>query len=298
MIRLKNLPVVCRRGLHETRLAWRCRIAPGKVERPVFIVGCGRSGTTILGKCLSLHPDITYLNEPRDLWRHALVTTDYISYRAWRDGTYKLDMYAADATVRSGPRLHALFAHEVRRHGGRQLIEKTPINSLRMDLVKALFPDCIFIHICRHPLEVANSIAVQTERGLWWGSHDIKKHQIKRYAETVWKLGDVVSSCTTDRDFALIEWRVYTSAVREAFAAMPSSRYLEISYDDLLDDAGGTIHRLLSFMDLPDHEDTLAYARSEVKRRTRALGATDCTARERFLAGPLLDALFPSTVGR
>ena len=35
---------------------------------PVFIIGCGRSGTTILGDTLSKHPKIEYLNERRDLW--------------------------------------------------------------------------------------------------------------------------------------------------------------------------------------------------------------------------------------
>ena len=35
---------------------------------PVFIIGCGRSGTTILGKTLSNHPKIKYLNERRDLY--------------------------------------------------------------------------------------------------------------------------------------------------------------------------------------------------------------------------------------
>ena len=34
---------------------------------PVFIIGCGRSGTTILGETLSKHSKIKYLNERRDL---------------------------------------------------------------------------------------------------------------------------------------------------------------------------------------------------------------------------------------
>jgi hypothetical protein len=38
---------------------------PFPLTRPVFIVGCGRSGTTILGEMLGRHPQLAYLNEPR-----------------------------------------------------------------------------------------------------------------------------------------------------------------------------------------------------------------------------------------
>ena len=33
-------------------------------QNPVFIIGCGRSGTTILGRTLAEHPRVKYLNEP------------------------------------------------------------------------------------------------------------------------------------------------------------------------------------------------------------------------------------------
>ena len=39
--------------------------------QPVFLIGCGRSGTTILGTTIGKHESITYLNERRDLWHQA-----------------------------------------------------------------------------------------------------------------------------------------------------------------------------------------------------------------------------------
>jgi hypothetical protein len=48
---------------------------PG-LERPVFIIGCGRSGTTILGATLAQHQLVTYLNEPCHLWFSAYPETD------------------------------------------------------------------------------------------------------------------------------------------------------------------------------------------------------------------------------
>ena len=56
---------------------------------PVFIIGCGRSGTTILGKTLSNHPKIKYLNERRDLW-HKI----YPEFNIWEENVMNSKLYA------------------------------------------------------------------------------------------------------------------------------------------------------------------------------------------------------------
>lgn len=38
--------------------------------KPIIIVGAPRSGTTLMGKVLSRHPDLEYLMEPRMTWRY------------------------------------------------------------------------------------------------------------------------------------------------------------------------------------------------------------------------------------
>ena len=41
-----------------------------KVKQPIFILGTGRSGTTILGVTLAMHRAVGFLNEPKALWSH------------------------------------------------------------------------------------------------------------------------------------------------------------------------------------------------------------------------------------
>src|SRR5436190_22514624 len=47
-----------------------------KVTKPIFILGIGRSGTTILGSLMSIHKDVGFLNEPKALWYSILPETD------------------------------------------------------------------------------------------------------------------------------------------------------------------------------------------------------------------------------
>jgi len=56
------------------------------LDRPVFILGCRGSGTTILGRSLSLHPKVTYLDEPTNLWVLCYPESDVSSAEAISHG--------------------------------------------------------------------------------------------------------------------------------------------------------------------------------------------------------------------
>ena len=42
--------------------------AGNRIQSPILIVGSPRSGTTLLGKILSSHPEVAYWEEPRTIW--------------------------------------------------------------------------------------------------------------------------------------------------------------------------------------------------------------------------------------
>jgi hypothetical protein len=114
------------------------------LERPVIVIGAPRSGTTWIGQVLSRHPEVAYLDEPRLTWRHG------------NDG--KSDMLSADdarADVKAA--IRRAFAERVRAQNRTRLVEKTPSNSLRPAFVDAVFPDCLFVHVLRHPYDAVLS---------------------------------------------------------------------------------------------------------------------------------------------
>ncbi len=135
---------------------------------PVFLIGCGRSGTTITGQVLSQHRDICLLNEPRHVWRAINRETDI-----WYDGVNEGGKLALDADdVQRGDAIRASRMFYLRRFVSRRplLVDKLPINSFRMAYLRRLFPTCRFVHVLRHGLEVAHSIARTGPR--WYGAND------------------------------------------------------------------------------------------------------------------------------
>ena len=69
-----------------------------EVREPLYVVGTGRSGTTILGIILSMHPDVGFLNEPKALWAGLHDEEDLIG--SYNDNKANYRLGTADATPR------------------------------------------------------------------------------------------------------------------------------------------------------------------------------------------------------
>ena len=126
-----HLQAVCLRSYARARGIHRREIS---LDRPIFIVGCGRSGTTIFGRCLGQHEAVGYLKEPRLLWKAAFPRSDISSRFAPRvKGSLVLgedDWNPANAKL-----LRFLFARELQSKRKTRLCEKTPGNEFRLELI-------------------------------------------------------------------------------------------------------------------------------------------------------------------
>jgi hypothetical protein len=261
---------------------------PG-ASRPIFIIGCGRSGTTILGTALSKHSAVTYLNEPRHLWYSAYPITDIWTSRApARQG--KLFLSEPDAEPDRSVRLKRLFHFETIVSGRPVLIEKLPINAFRLRFISEIFPDARFVHIYRSGLEVARSIELLSARGSgnWFGVDSYKWNQLAEYATCREDTRGLPALCTNGFDKGLLEWRLSTEAVVAHLRTLPADGYCELGYDELVDQPVDTVSRVLAFIGLDGGSAVRHFASVAISRRTDRLAPSDISEKSRVIGGKLL----------
>lgn len=219
---------------------WRHKVvgsseAEGFDERfaVAFIIGCGRSGTTIIGKSLGAHSQICYLNEPQDMWFSAWQSTDLWSpLAALRKG--RIFHGAGDFKPKSAARLKAAMA---RAAGDKTMIvEKWPINAFRIELIDAVFPAAQFVWLKRSAWPVAKSIERCVEADAsWWGIFDYKWRAIKAYALAQPEYASLVPLAEQSHFHrGLLEWRLSYDAMNAAFAKINPARVHAIAYDDFV----------------------------------------------------------------
>ncbi|HEY3248169.1 MAG TPA: sulfotransferase [bacterium] len=155
---------------------------------PVFVVGAGHSGTTIVYRMLSLHPDTAWISQyaaralaARDAsgpllagidrmlrgliahswkksqypWARRIAPMPIEAHRVW---AFALDEQAGrDAAV---GRIQAVITRQCRRDGARVFLAKPPgkYRSRCAPLVAAAFPGARFIHVVRDGRAVALSV--------------------------------------------------------------------------------------------------------------------------------------------
>jgi LPS sulfotransferase NodH len=258
---------------------------PMPLVEPVFIIGCGRSGTTVLGELLGRHPALAYLHEPRQIWSIEPRTDIWSAEAGDRGGRLRLG--ADDARPETAARIARAFAAEVRIQGAARLVEKLPINSFRVGFIDGLLPDARFVHLIRNGLEVARSIARVAEHGAWFGHGDYKWRLLVAEAEAA-GLGRL---CDSHQLRGLLEWRLSITAARAALAELPERRRLELRYEELTGAPEATCARLEAFIGLPPDPAMRAFAATQLARRAPAAAPPSPAAAARAIAGDLLAEL-------
>jgi hypothetical protein len=240
-----------------------------------FIVGVGRSGTTLLRLMLDAHPDLCIPPEtgfiPAAAGRSREQFFKIISqFETWKDFDLADDAFLAALRriepfvpadgVRAFYRLYAL------RLGKSRWGDKTPGYCIQMAEVQSLLPEAHFIHIIRDGRDVALSV-----RPLWFAP------------------GKDMASLARD-------WR---SRVEEAQRLSHTCRrYLEVRYESLVVDTEKELKRVCAFIELEYHPQMLCYfegARArldEVKARFRPDG-TILISKERRLENQRFTSVAP-----
>jgi len=216
------------------------------VDSPfVFIVGCGRSGTTMLRSMFDSHPDIAIPGESGFIWRRRKRYEGGDGFDAGRFADYLLEhrrfrrwgiepsavqsalLDPAPTTYADALRIvYRLYAdtRDKERYG-----DKTPGHVLRIPLLTELFPESRIIHLVRDGRNVALSYM------------DIKEWGPSKVAEVA------------------LYWKKRVQRGRRDGLALGQERYQEVTYESLVEDPESQLRRLAAFAGLAYHDSMMHY---------------------------------------
>jgi Sulfotransferase family len=241
------------RGARARGLARVRRTRTRYVQAPVFIIGCGRSGTTLLGNLFGMHPVVRYLHEPYDLWTAIEPATDVLQLYSRGEHHALLDAGAVTAAARRR------FGRLISAPPGLTVVEKSPTNALRIGYLDAMAADARFIHIVRDGVEVSRSIermAAVTRRMLfrpnlneWWGVDDVKWTALEQDGKAVGYYPDEAKLLSSDAQRGAYEWLISLREV-DTWRIRLGSRLVELRYQDLTSSPRATLQRVTDSLQL------------------------------------------------
>jgi len=245
-----------------------------KIEKPVFIIGTGRSGTTLLGKLLSMHRDVGFLNEPKALWHSIYDEEDIIGSYSGGAARYRLDEKDVDSEVRRVAR--RLFGAYLFLVGSDRVVDKYPELVFRVPFVRAIFPNAKFLFLVRNGWDTCHSILRWSERlgqkmhneiHDWWGVNNRKwkllLNQVVAKDALYRDIVDVVSGFVCHKDMAIIEWAVN---MQEGLRQMKQHGDCihTVRYEDLTKNPRETLSIILRFCELEPDRKFMTYAENVV----------------------------------
>lgn len=244
------------------------RPMPEDNRPPIFLIGCGRSGTTLLGQLFSTHPMVRYLHEPYHYWAAVEPKTDFL--QLYSRGEHHCILTEDLLTPRAQRRFRCLFSTK----SGVTLLEKSPINAMRIGYLNAISPRATFVHIVRDGIDVARSIeriasttkrmAFRFPKNAWWGVADTKWSALIRDGRASGYYPDEVCELTTDVQLGAYEWLV---SIREvgAWRGRLGPRLIELRYQDLTDQPRRTLQLLTNSLSLNCPEEWIEQAITQVE---------------------------------
>ncbi len=245
-----------------------------RIDRPIFVFGTGRSGTTLFFNLLSVHPHFAWFSNYSHLFPrwpgvallsrlHDLAFADGLIRKDWRITPRPIETYAVldyvtkslftaerllgpqDAIPEITKRFRRVVTDHLRFQGKKRFIHKHT-GFARTRFLDAIFPDAHFIHVYRDGRAVANSLV---QAGWWkgldsWQWGEMNSEYMQEYRE----------SGKEPVVLAGIVWKTLMDEIEAECRFLPRSRLLRVSYGALIKDAEEVMDQVREFCGLPSSE--------------------------------------------
>ncbi len=199
-------------------------------QRPVFIVGLPRSGSTLVDRILDRHPDIHSAGE---LPSFALTLVELIGRTEGGSSLPRRALIDRSATMDfEGLGRHYLRSARAAGAAPGRFTDKMPLNFLYCGLIRRALPGARIVHVTREPMDACYAMY----KTLFDAGYPFSYEQIElgRY------------------------YAAYHRLMRHWQSVLPGAIH-EVRYESLVTATEHEIRKLLAFCGLPWHPDCLAF---------------------------------------
>lgn len=218
-------------------------------EKPPFnfIVGCPRSGTTLIRVMLNESSQLALFPESRIVARYARHRNRYERTDGFDVARFAMDVLnhekafqwkldednfrqqlGRDKPTDYPSAVRSLFRAFAGQHGKTMYADKTPTYVVDVLLLARLFPESRFVHVIRDGRKTSLSLLENR----------------------------FVSSSVPH---AMRYWGARVRAARTAGALLPADRYMEYRHEDLVKEPEAKLKEICSFMSVPFEEQMMSY---------------------------------------
>jgi tetratricopeptide (TPR) repeat protein len=237
-------------------------------EEPIFVVGMPRTGTSLVDRILSMHPCVTSAGELSNFTQ---------LLKAMVDTGDSLPLDAASLAAIASADLGALgraYVDSTRPITGQtpRFVDKTPINYLLAGIILRALPNARIVCLVRDPMDACLSLYRQmflTDKPYYNFNYDLAN----------------TAAAYALHNRVLAHWR----------KVLPSERYLEVRYEDVVADLENQARRMVAFCGLDwdlrclsFHENPTAIATPSASQVRQPLYASSVGRWRKY--GALLDA--------
>ncbi len=222
----------------EGRFAYMKKIFPAEMEwpeppemegpSPVFIVGMPRSGTTLLEQILASHSKVFGAGELQ------ILPTVLGVYEEYEDIASHPEKLRQKLQARGQSYLKQLASLA---KGEPYVTDKMPYNFRFLGLIRLMFPGAKILHARRHPVDNGLSIfcTLFTDAHGWTYSFE----DVARY------------------------YGLYRGMMDHWRAVMPEGAFMDVAYEDVVEDPQAQVRRVLEYCGLPWEDSCLAFHKTK-----------------------------------
>ena len=279
------------------------------IIKPIFIIGTGRSGTTIFHRIFSHHSEVAWLSsrlsnkyphKPQfnqklmqgidypvigPFLRKRFLTGE--AYDFWETYTRGFtepcrDLTAADVTDKVKKDVRRAIAQTLTSKRNRLLVKIT--GWPRIGFLQEIFPDARFIHVKRDERSVVNSLLNIDWWSGWQGPHNWRWGELTPAQKESWLYFDqsfVALAC--------IEMQILADAMERAKQGVTNDNFREIDYDHLCAEPVRTYQEMVNFCDLDWTPDFAQVVQRQTMRNTNYKWQEDLNLEQQRI----LDHFFP-----